>query len=196
MSNETAKAALDRAANPARALREAVDEGKVKMTTVLAAVGLDAANPTHQAALLACEKYGLDPLLKHLIVIPKAGPYITRDGWLHIAHRIVDARGVPVFAGLEVLEEGDTDTHWFAKVSAWRKDMSHPFTYRGRYPHRGSNAQYGPEMAVKVAEVAALRRAFPVAGVGAWEERWEQAAPEPAWSEVIEPEPDDGTVES
>jgi hypothetical protein len=188
MSNETAKAALDRAANPARALREAVDEGKVKMTTVLAAVGLDAGNPTHQAALLACEK--------HLIVIPKAGPYITRDGWLHIAHRIMDSHGQPVFDGLEVLDEWDTDTHWCAKVAAWRKDMSHPFTYRGRYPHRGSNAQYGPEMAVKVAEVAALRRAFPVAGVGAWEERWEQAAPEPAWSEVTEAEPDDGTAES
>jgi hypothetical protein len=31
-------------------------------------------------------------------------------------------------------------------------------------------------MAVKVAEVAALRRAFPLAGVASYEERWDEPA--------------------
>lgn len=155
---------LVRAAAPQRALAEAVAAGKVKMGEILRAIGVDPNNPTHQAALLACEKYGLDPLMKHIVVIPKAGPYITRDGWLHIAHR--DGN----FDGIELVEQGETPTHWTAKVGVYRKDMGRPFTYIGRYPKGGMNKQYGPEMAVKCAEVAALRRAFPVAGVAAYEE--------------------------
>jgi hypothetical protein len=161
---------LARARNSELALAEAVAAGKVKMTDILKAIGVEPNNPTHQAALLACDKYGLDPLMKHIVVIPRAGPYITRDGWLHIAHRSGQ------FDGMDVIEQGETPTHWTAKVGVYRKDMGHPFTYLGRYPKGGSNKTYGPEMAVKVAEVAALRRAFPVDGVGAYEERWEHTA--------------------
>ncbi len=161
---------LERAASPHLALAEAAAAGRVKMSPILAAIGIDPTNPTHQAALLACDKYDLDPLLKHIVVIPKAGPYITRDGWLHVAHRSGQ------FDGMEVLETSENPTHWVAKVAVYRKDMGRPFAYVGRYPKQGMNKQYGPEMAVKVAEVAALRRAFPVSGVGAYEERWESTA--------------------
>ena len=50
--------------------------------------------------------------------------------------------------------------------------MGRPFTYTGRYPTTGGNAKFAPEMAVKVAEVMALRRAFDVAAPTA-EERWD-----------------------
>lgn len=159
---------LDRAASPHLALAEAAAAGRVKMSPILAAIGINPNDPTHQAALLACDKYDLDPLLKHIVVIPKAGPYITRDGWLHVAHRSGQ------FDGMEVVATDETNTHWIAKVAVYRKDMGRPFTYVGRYPKNGGNAKYGPEMAVKVGEVAALRRAFPVSGVGAYEERWER----------------------
>ena len=179
---------LRRAARPGTALAEAVDAGKVKMSAILAAVGIDANKPQHQAALIACERYGLDPLMKHIIVIPGAGIYVTRDGWLHVAHRTGQ------FDGMEVLEVNDTDTHWLARVAVYRKDMGRPFTFLGRYPHNGSNRQYGPEMAVKVAEVAALRRAFPLAGMASYEEQWDNEDA-PAVGElhdavVTEPEPD------
>lgn len=158
---------LAKAAAPGTALAEAVAEGRLKMSPILAAVGIDPRNPTHQAALLAAEKYQLDPLLKHIIVIPKGGVYITRDGWLHIAHRSGQLDGI------EVVDEGEDDTHWLARVAVYRKDMSRPFVFTGRYPRKGGNAAHGPEMAVKVAEVAALRRAFPVAGVGAADAQWD-----------------------
>lgn len=177
---------LHRARHPERALAEAVADGKVKMTDILKSVGIDPTNPTHQAALLACEKYDLDPVMKHILVIPRSGIYITRDGWLHIAHR--DGQ----FDGMEVIETGETPTHWTAKVGVWRKDMGRPFTYTGRYPKSGSNKQYGPEMAVKVAEVAALRRAFPVENVGAYEERLASDRPfvEPVTAtEIIQHQP-------
>jgi hypothetical protein len=162
------KSDLDRAASPHLALAEAAAEGRVKMSPILAAIGINPTDPTHQAALLACDKYDLDPLLKHIVVIPKAGPYITRDGWLHVAHRSGQ------FDGMEVVDTSETQTHWIAKVAVYRKDMGRPFTYVGRYPKSGGNSKYGPEMAVKTAEVMALRRAFPVSGVGALEERWEK----------------------
>jgi hypothetical protein len=158
---------LERARHPERALAEAVASGNLKMVEILKAIGVNPNDPTHQAALLACERYELDPLLKHIVVIPRGGPYITRDGWLHIAHRSGE------FDGMEVADTGETPTHWTAKVAVFRKDMGRPFTYVGRYPKSGSNKTHGPEMAIKVAEVAALRRAFPVSGVGAYEERWQ-----------------------
>jgi hypothetical protein len=163
---------LERASAPQRALAEAVDAGKVSMSAILKAVGINPNDATHQAALLACERYELDPLLKHIVVIPGAGPYITRDGWLHIAHR------VGTFDGMEVVETGEDANYWTAKVAVYRKDMGRPFAYVGRYPKAGSNKKYGPEMAIKTAEVAALRRAFPVSGVGAYEERWEDDTPD------------------
>ena len=117
---------LHRARHPERALAEAVADGKVKMTDILKSVGIDPTNPTHQAALLACEKYDLDPVMKHILVIPRSGIYITRDGWLHIAHR--DGQ----FDGMEVIETGETPTHcrvatnstgqkWRSKWRRWRR---------------------------------------------------------------------------
>ncbi len=133
----------------------------------LKAIGFDPRNPAHRIAVRLAERYGLDPLAHELIVIPRKGAYITRDGLLTLAHRS------GVLDGIVVESESDTDTHWCAEVSVYRTDMSHPFTYRGRYPHNGDNAKYGPEMAVKCAEVMALRRAFRVTGLATREEAWD-----------------------
>jgi hypothetical protein len=116
-------------------------------------------------------KYGLEVELDHIIEY-MGRPYITRDGLLHVAHRSEQLDGI-------VLEDqGETDTHYTATVSVWRKDMSHPFRYPGRYPKQGGNRKYAPEMAVKCAEVASLRRAFDVA-IATVEERWDTDAGEP-----------------
>jgi hypothetical protein len=139
----------------------------VDREAILRHLNLNPAETSTQALLLICERYGLDPLLKHMVLI-QGRPYVTRDGYLAIAHRS------GVLDGIEVLEESDGDGHWSAKVAVHRKDMARPFTYVGRYPHNGSNKGYGPEMAVKCAEVAALRRAFNVTGVGAADERWDE----------------------
>lgn len=150
---------LEKASNAGKALAEAVDDGRVRMSELLAAVGIKAGDPVHQAALIACHQYDLDPLRKEVIVIPRSGPYVTRDGYLRIAHRSGE------FNGMVVLEESETSTHWEAKVAVYRKDMAHPFTYTGRYPKAGQNKQYGREMAITRAERTALSRAFPVAGL-------------------------------
>ena len=128
-------------------------------------VGLDPNDARSHAVVAVCQRYGLDPVLKHIIVLPKGGAYITRDGYLHIAHKSGQLDGI-------VLEEQGTDNgEHFAVVAVYRKDMSHPFRFRGRYPTNGHNKQYGPEMAVKNAEVQALRRAFDVAGLPAADEQ-------------------------
>lgn len=150
---------------------------------VLRALGIDARDPNAQALLLTCERYGLDPILKHMILIQNR-PYVTRDGLLHVAHRSGQ------FDGIEVLDQGETSTHFTARVAVYRKDMGRPFTYIGRYPKNGSNRQYGPEMAVKTAECMSLRRAFNV-GLCAREEAWDQEAPESphTGSEAVFPQP-------
>ncbi len=130
-------------------------------------VGLDPADERSHAVVAVCERYGLDPVLKHIIVLPKGGAYITRDGYLHVAHKSGQLDGI-------VLEEqGITQDkrHHYAIVSVYRKDMSHPFRFTGRYPVDGQNRRYAPEMAVKNAEVQALRRAFDVAGLPAADEQ-------------------------
>ena len=61
---------------------------------------------------------------------------------------------------------------WTCVCRVYRKDMSRPFEYRGRYPTKGGNQRYGPEMAVKTAESQALRRAFNVSAA-TMDERWD-----------------------
>ena len=155
---------LERASAPERALQEAADEGKVRMSDLLKAIGINANDPVHQAALMACAKYDLDPLRKEVIVIPRGGPYVTKDGYLRVAHRSGQ------FDGMVTEETGETPTHWTATVAVYRKDMKHPFRYAGRYPKAGTNKQYGPEMAIVRAERTALSRAFPVEGLAGGDE--------------------------
>ena len=118
-----------------------------------------------ELALNICTRYELDPLLKHLVMI-EGRPYITRDGLLHVAHRSGKLDGI------ETTPAQVVDGFWQSTCSVYRKDMSRPFTYVGRYPTTGGNAKFAPEMAVKVGEVMALRRAFDVAAPVA-EERWD-----------------------
>lgn len=122
----------------------------------LRAAGFDRVDPaTRTIAAEVAKKYGLELMLRHLLPI-EGRPYVTRDGLLHVAHKSGQLDGVVVE------EEGESGPGaWWARVSVYRKDMKHPFTFRGRYS--GTNKKYGPEMAVKCAEVMGLRRAFDVA---------------------------------
>lgn len=143
----------------------------ISYEAVLRTLNLDPSKPETQALLLVCERYGLDPVMKHITLI-SGNPYITRDGYLAVAHQSGQ------FDGVEVVDQGETNSHFTAKVSVYRKDMTRPFTYAGRYPKDGQMAKkYGPEMAVKVAEVQALRRAFNVTGISAADEMWEEDLP-------------------
>jgi hypothetical protein len=137
---------------------------------LLKAVGLDRLAPEQrQLALAIAERYELDLLMKHLVMI-EGRPYITRDGLLHVAHRSGQLDGI------ETSEPTVVDNYWRSTCSVFRKDMSHAFTYTGRYPTTGGNQKFAPEMAVKVGEVMALRRAFDVSAP-VLEERWEVEVP-------------------
>jgi hypothetical protein len=149
--------------DPAQSLTAAVtiDHG-----AILRALNINVNDPKAQAMILACEKYGLDPLLKHAVLI-SGNLYVTRDGLLHIAHRS------GLLDGIVIEDEGSNSEEWWAKVTVHVKGVKYGYTYRGRYPRTGQLSKYGPEMAVKVAEVMALRRAFGVTGVPAVEEQWD-----------------------
>lgn len=160
-----------------------VDPGKV-----LAYLGLNPADPKSQAVVAVAQRYDLDPVLKHVIVIPKGGVYITRDGLLHVAHRSGRLDGIVVEQEPTLSEDG---REWVARVSVYRKDMSHPFTFPGRYPVQGMNREYAQEMSLKAAEAHALRRAFDVTGIPAYDEQ--RPEPEPrtgGLGAVLAPEPE------
>jgi hypothetical protein len=141
-----------------------------RQIALLRAVGLDKAAPEQrELALAIADRYGLDLMLKHLVLI-EGRPYLTRDALLHIAHRSGQ------LDGMQTTEPVVVDGFWRATATVWRKDMSHPFTYAGRYPERGGNAKFAPEMALKVAESMALRRAFDIAAPSA-DERWDADVP-------------------
>ena len=117
--------------------------------------------------LAICDRYGFDPLLKHVALI--AGSlYVTRDGLLRVAHASGQLDGIEVEAAQD--EEG----YWVATVKVHRKDMAHPFTYTAyQREHQNLSSpawRNAPRaMTVKCAEVMALRRAFDVS-LGAAEE--------------------------
>lgn len=145
--------------------------------SMLRYLGLNPNSPQDRAAVAVCRHYGFDPLLKHVVVIPKGGVYITRDGLLSAAHRSAQLDGIVV----EQAPTLDRDANeWVATVSVYRKDMRFPFTYPGRYPANGGNRQYAPEMALKCAEAHALRRAFDIGGLPTLDEQKPGEAPAPA----------------
>jgi hypothetical protein len=154
---------------------------------LLKAVGLDRLAPEQrELALNIAGRYDLDLMLKHLVMI-EGRPYITRDGLLHIAHRS------GVFDGIEVTDPVVVDEYWRCTASVYRKDFGRPVTYPGRYPTKGGNQKFAPEMAIKVAESMALRRAFNVAAP-TQDERWDvpeadavpiQQAPKPSLVERV-----------
>lgn len=147
---------------------------------LLKAVGLDRVSPEQrELALAIADRYELDLMLKHLVLI-EGRAYITRDGLLHVAHRS------GLFDGIEVTAPEKVDAYWRSTCSVYRKDMSRPFTYHGRYPATGGNAKYNEEMAVKVAEVAALRRAFDVSAPTV-EEQWEGVTLPPSDAPAVKP---------
>lgn len=149
---------------------------------ILRAIGLDKVPPEQrEIALAIADRYGLDLMLKHVVLVD-GKPYITRDGLLHVAHRSGALDGIEV-TDPELVKLDGVGEFWRAKASVYRKDMSRPFTYQGRYPAKGGNQRFAPEMAVKVAEVMALRRAFDVSAPVV-EERWDVDA-----SRVVDIEP-------
>ena len=148
------------------------DSDRRRRLAILKAVGLDRVPPEQRdLALAIAKRYDLDLMLKHLVLVD-GRPYVTRDALLHIAHRSGQ------FDGLEVTEPVLDGDYWRSTATVHRKDMSRPFVYPGRYPAKGGNARFAPEMAIKVAEVMALRRAFDVSAPIV-EERWDRDLPEP-----------------
>lgn len=141
----------------------AVDDPRA--VALLQALGFDKLSTgQRELALSIASRYDLDPMLKHLVMI-EGRVYITRDGLLHVAHRSGH------FDGIEVDPPESDGTYYRTIARVYRKDFSRPFSYPGRYPIQGRNRQYAEEMAIKVAEVMTLRRAFDVSAP-AYEERW------------------------
>ncbi|MCL2582950.1 MAG: hypothetical protein FWE35_10880 [Streptosporangiales bacterium] len=159
---------------PSEELRQAIDRRKTDVATaptptamgafgppdqvtILKTIGLNPADPRAHAVVAVAERYGLDPVLGHLLILPKSNrPYITRDGYNHIAH------GSGQLDGIEVVDGPRRDTaerEWVCQVAVYRKDMSRPFIFPGRAELGLDN---GPEMALARAERRALKRAFAV----------------------------------
>jgi hypothetical protein len=129
--------------------------GGVNRERVLQIVGLDPRDPKAHAVVAVAERYQLDPVLGHVQILGNSRmPYVTRDGFLHIAHRSGQLDGIEVVDGPR--RDG---SEWVATVAVYRKDMSRPFTYPGRAELGRDN---GPEMALARAERRALKRAFAV----------------------------------
>jgi hypothetical protein len=137
------------------------DSDRARKAAILRAVGLDRVAPEQrELAIAIANRYDLDLMLKHLVLI-EGRPYITRDALLWIAHRSGVFDGMVVTTP-EIRNYPGLGDCWYAEATVWRRDMTHPFTYGGRYPTSGQNKKYGPEMGIKAAESMSLRRAFNV----------------------------------
>jgi hypothetical protein len=149
-----------------------VSEGDERRNALIRAVGFDKlSEPQRELALAIAQRYDLDPMLKHLVMV-EGRPYITRDGLLHVAHRSNDFDGIEVTDPiLDAEPDAKGRRYYRVRCSVYRKSFSRPFVYPGRYPAEGKNAAYNEEMAIKVGEVMSLRRAFDVSAP-VLEERW------------------------
>ena len=127
--------------------------------------------------LLLSKKYGLDPWAKEIWFIKysdKGTPSIftSRDGYIKIAH----ASGK--FDGMESYTIDDESGNPIKAVAlVYRKDASRPFKaeikvseYNNKNNTNPTWQRFPSAMAMKVAEVAALKRAFSISGVVTKEE--------------------------
>lgn len=145
-----------------------------RKAAILRAVGLDRVpEEQRELALAIARRYDLDLMLKHLVLI-EGRPFITRDALLWVAHRSGVFDGMQLTLPPEVRDFPELGKCWYSETTVWRRDMSHPFTFPGRYPLSGQNKKFGPEMSIKVSESMALRRAFNVSAATV-EEQWESA---------------------
>ena len=126
-------------------------------------------------ALAICGRYGLDPLLRHVVLIPggkngRYNVYITRDGLLHVAHASGKAWS------LEVEEPKRLENPYTGKPDIYLRGRVRVVDERGReqvyeggvwfseYAQKGGAWSTHPAaMHQKVLEVYLLRRAFDVA---------------------------------
>lgn len=147
--------------------------GEDRRNALIRAVGFDKLNePQRELALAIANNYGLDPMLKHIVMIDGRA-YITRDGLLHVAHRSGDFDGIEVSDPvLDPEPDPKGVRYWRCRASVYRRSFARPFVYPGRYPAAGGNVRYAEEMAIKVAECMSLRRAFDVSAP-TLEERWD-----------------------
>lgn len=125
------------------------------------ALGYDLARPETQVLIAIANRYRLDPLIRQIELIPtRSGlrPYISRDGYLEIAHRSGKLDGIVV----DEERRNSTGDGFTAYVSVYRKDMGHPFRYGAQCKDTEPQAKNGngPEMALARAERRALMRAF------------------------------------
>ncbi len=126
-------------------------------------------------ALSVCQALGLNPLLKHVVVIrSRNGPtlYTTRDGLLHLAHQSGQFNGMQ--SGVIYREAGERQIEG-AWCMVYRKDMSVPFRVEVDFkeyfrPQSPVWQQYPAAMIKKVAEHMALKLAFDVSGLASVEE--------------------------
>jgi phage recombination protein Bet len=119
-------------------------------------------------------RYNLDPFAKEIWFIKyKNGDspsiFTSRDGYLKIAH----ASGV--FDGMESFTiDDDKGNPIKAICKVFRKDMSRPFHAEIKVSEYRQNSptwsKYPSAMAIKVAEVFALKRAFSISGLVTREE--------------------------
>lgn len=166
------------------------DELDVKLLRDL--VMKDASPQQVQLLVHVCDRYGFDPLLKHVVLI-KGTLYVTRDGLLDNAHR--SGR----FDGINVTAERDSDGKWSATATVYVKDMRHPVSYTAYQPEHESNTpawQKSPRaMTVKCAEVMALKRAFNVS-LGTAEEMGHDDPAPVEWQMQSTHDPQDATVDT
>ncbi|AYJ74791.1 hypothetical protein phiMa_08 [Thermus phage phiMa] len=127
-------------------------------------------------ALAICQRYGLDPLLRHVVLIPggkdrRHNVYITRDGLLHVAHTSGKAWSLEVEEPkrMENPYTGKPDIYLRGRVRVYDPDTGREQVFEGgvwfsEYAQKGGSWNSHPAaMHQKVLEVFLLRRAFDVA---------------------------------
>jgi len=145
-----------------------------------------------------CKATGLNPFLKQIWFVKYTDSkgriemmmMAGRDGFLQIANRHPMFDGMD--SGVEYQADGKTPAFGWAKV--YRKDRSHPATFRapyGEYTRGSGHKAWGKTpsaMIQKVAEANALKRAFSIDGLAVDEEL---PVIVPRGSEVIDSRYDD-----
>jgi hypothetical protein len=159
-----------------------VDAAAPDTLKAIRALGYNREDPRAHALMLVCQRYNLDPFLKHVTIYKDQGLYVHAAAYIHLANQHA------AYEGYRIVRQWDDDKHWWAEVEVYRKGWRLPSVGRAssakNKQKKDNRGTYFDEDADEKAVTKALRRALRRAFNVDWPHPYYEANPD---GEPVEP---------
>jgi hypothetical protein len=153
-----------------------VDAAAPDTLKAIRALGYNPEDPRAHALMLVCQRYNLDPFLKHVSIYKDQGLYVHAAAYIHLANQHT------AYEGYRIVRQWDDDKRWWAEVEVYRRGWRLPSVGRAssakNKQKKDNKGTYFDEDADEKAVTKALRRALRRAFNVDWPHPYYEANPQ------------------